>query len=302
MKSKKILGIAALAAVTAVGGSFAYFQQTMVADNPFDTGTYNTTMQETFNPADGEDWQPGATVNKEVKVVNTGDQPVVVRAKFDEKWTRKGATTPFKSISAAEDATDGGTSSKKITNVYQAPTEAGGTDGSTNGLFAADDTVVQKNLATPSKWILGADGWYYYISEVQPAGETGSETDLLLESVTLASDLDLGVEDIKYTYTLNGAEPIDVPGEFVVNGKVDLKALSKELGLSKGDTLTTDVKVGTVNDTGYSNADYVLTVTTQTVQATAAAVQDAFKDGDTLWVMPDELKDVVEWSFTEDME
>ena len=69
------------------------------------------------------------------------------------------------------------------------------------------------------------------------------------------------------------------------------------LGLSKGDKLTTDVKVGTENGTGYSNADYVLTVTTQTVQATADAVQDAFKDGDTAWVMPDELKGFVDWSF-----
>lgn len=299
MKNKKILGIAALAAVTAVGGSFAYFQQTMVADNPFNTGSYGTTLQESFNPADGENWQPGATVSKEVKVVNTGNQPVIVRAKFDETWTRKGEDTPFKSISAADAATADGESSKKITNVYQAPTTADEDDGSTNGLTENDDTVVRKNLGTSSKWILGADGWYYYISEVQPAGETGSETDLLLESVTLASDLDLGAATTRYTYSVNGLDPIEVLDDFVVDGKVDLKALSTRLGLSKGDKLTTDVKVGTENGTGYSNADYVLTVTTQTVQATADAVQDAFKDGDTAWVMPEELKGAVEWSFVE---
>lgn len=299
MKNKKILGIAALAAVTAVGGSFAYFQQTMVADNPFNTGSYSTTLQESFNPADGENWQPGATVSKEVKVVNTGNQPVIVRAKFDETWTRKGENTPFKSISAADASTAGGESSKKITNVYQAPTTADEDDGSTNGITENDDTVVRKNLGTSSKWILGADGWYYYISEVQPAGETGSETDLLLQSVTLASDLDLGAATTRYTYTVNEMPSEDVPKDFVVDGKVDLKALSTHLGLSKGDKLTTDVKVGTENGTGYSNADYVLTVTTQTVQATADAVQDAFKDGDTAWVMPDELKGFVDWSFVE---
>ena len=49
--NKKVIGAAGLAAILVVGGSFAYFNQTMTVNNPFDTGKYDTNVTEDFNPS-----------------------------------------------------------------------------------------------------------------------------------------------------------------------------------------------------------------------------------------------------------
>ena len=72
-KNKKIAGVAGLAAIMVIGGTFAYFNQTMTVTNPFDTGKYDTNVTEDFKPEDGDNWEPGAEVNKDVTVKNTGD-------------------------------------------------------------------------------------------------------------------------------------------------------------------------------------------------------------------------------------
>lgn len=88
MVNKKIVGVLGLASVALVGGTFAYFTQTATIDNPFDTARYSTLVTEDFVPEDGEKWQPGAEVNKDLYVQNTGDRDVVVRVKFEDFWYR----------------------------------------------------------------------------------------------------------------------------------------------------------------------------------------------------------------------
>ena len=51
MKNKKMAaGIAGLAIVALVGGSLAYFNQTMSASNNFSTKQYGSTLTEDFTP------------------------------------------------------------------------------------------------------------------------------------------------------------------------------------------------------------------------------------------------------------
>ena len=90
MRNKKAAAILGVAAVALVVGTFAYFTQTSTIDNPFDTGKYSTVVTEDFKPKDGEDWEPGVEVNKDLYVHNTGDRNVVVRVKFEDIWTRDG--------------------------------------------------------------------------------------------------------------------------------------------------------------------------------------------------------------------
>ena len=77
MMNKKIVGVVGLASVALVGGTFAYFTQTSTIDNPFNTARYRTVVTEDFNPEDGDKWEPGAKVNKDLYVQNTGDRDVV---------------------------------------------------------------------------------------------------------------------------------------------------------------------------------------------------------------------------------
>ena len=161
MKKKNVLALAGVLAVCAVGGTMAYFNQTMEAENVFDTGKYGSTMVEDFKPSEGQNWEPGATVNKVVKVVNTGNLPVVVRVKMDEKWINKDDDTLIKEASTAKAASDaakaaGVAGANQLVTVYQGDPE--------DGQWAVDDSVVKKALNESGKWIYREEDGYYYLS------------------------------------------------------------------------------------------------------------------------------------------
>ena len=266
MKKLQLTAVAGLVAVAAVGGTFAYFNQTAVAENPFDTGKYGTTVVEKFNPADGNQWMPGVTVDKDVTVQNTGDQPVVVRIKLDETWTRKDATTPYKTIDGVDDANE--------KNVYDSKDSQ---KDVADGQVADDNTVVTKDINT-NDWTLGEDGWYYYNTVL--AG--GATTKKFLDDVTLLAEADMGKMEITYAYEIypeRDVEPTVKAEDYVdaETNKLDLEALAAALDLEENEDLYTSTQVAPKADAlGYSDSNYVLTITTQIVQATDKAVEDAF--------------------------
>lgn len=292
MKQKKALALLGLAAAVLAAGVLAYYSADHQAANPFDTGQYGTTTVETFNPKDGENWKPGEEVNKDVSVKNTGTNPIVVRAKFSEAWTR-GAKSPQTTFAAVDAETDG---IEKITTVRQGDgSEAAKTDGQTEG----DWTVVHKN-GIAADWIPHSDGWYYYKTTLEAEGETAK----FLDSVTLDKDTDMGVTGKTYlmTYTKGGVTVTDVDlaaSEYAFcidteSEKVDLKRLGEALGLKEEDDLTIRYVSETGSLKGYSSADYTLTITTEVTQASETAVKAAF--GKEVKDLPDSL----EWSLVED--
>lgn len=74
--------------MTRIGGASAYFSQTLIAANIFDTGKHDTELAEESKPSEGENWGPGTSVNKDVATRNTGILPAVVWVKFQEEWVR----------------------------------------------------------------------------------------------------------------------------------------------------------------------------------------------------------------------
>lgn len=95
-------------------------------------------------------WNPGDTTEKEVSIKNEGSLDAFVRVKLTSVWT------------PAEDA----------------DTEE----------LSADNVVlntVNTSGDSPS-WVLHTDGYYYYLVAL----ESGDETPLLLESVTLSDETD----------------------------------------------------------------------------------------------------------------
>lgn len=250
-KNKKIAGVAGLAAIMTIGGTFAYFNQTMTVNNPFDTGKYDTTVTEDFKPEDGENWEPGAEVNKDVAVKNTGDYDVLVRVKFDEKWVNKEDGSIVKENKEMDDTT----------NQVDA----------TDGLIAADGSVVTKKL-DKTNWVYNADdGYWYYNQNLKARTDTGK----FLDSVQLLEDADMGNYIVTNYYTT--AEP--KPAENVIgDASADPSACWVPYTGNVPDGATHNMVV-TKQDPeapGYGNADYTLTITAQTVQATDAAMKGAF--------------------------
>ena len=158
----KVIAVAAMLAVAGIGGTFAYFNQTLTAANIFDTGKYDTELVEEFKPSEGENWGPGTSVNKDVTIRNTGTLPVVVRVKFQEKWVRGQEEFYFTDTSQEKErpAAIGSPSNANnaFENVYQDDPE----DGIANP--DADDSVVFKSMMPDGGWVYNpADGYYYYM-------------------------------------------------------------------------------------------------------------------------------------------
>lgn len=249
-KNKKIAGVAGLAAIMVIGGTFAYFNQTMTVTNPFDTGKYDTNVTEDFKPEDGDNWEPGAEVNKDVTVKNTGDYDVLVRVKLTEKWVNK---------------TTSNTVAENTTGLKGDASQVDAKDGLTTG----DYSVVEKTL-NENDWVYNdADGYWYYKTNLKAKKDTGK----FLDAVKLMENADMG----KYTVTNYYTEADDKPGEGAIGDNPASQWVAYTGNVPKTAKHSMAVTKQDPNAPGYGNADYTLTITAQTVQATDAAMKDAFK-------------------------
>ena len=249
MKEKKKLLIAAgLVLVIAIGGVFAYFNQTLSVDNPFDTGKYDSELTEDFNPGDGENWEPGSEVNKDVEVNNTGDYDLIVRVKFDEKWVNKTSGDQIKSLSGLNE------------NVAQ--------ESSNDGLVDNDGSVVVKNLLKKN-WVYNDNDGYWYYKKNLAAGES---TGKFLDSVKLLENADMG----RYTVTNYYTTAADKPAADEIGDDPATTWVAYTGNMPKEAKHNMTKTALDPNASGYGDANYTLTITAQTVQATKAAVENAF--------------------------
>lgn len=272
MKTRKtsIIALAALLVVALVGTTIAYWSQKSTIENPFSTGDqYGSTIVEKFTPKDGEDWLPGVKVPKSVTVSNDGNTDILVRAKLTETWTRKSGGDAYIKLEGA-------------------PVYNPGQTNKTDGLTTDDQSVVQKNFAHNGKWTEPqADGWCYYKTNLTK----GNETAPWLESVELVKDIDMGAPiNAFYVAIKDPADkwyklPADITQtpKFVTINDADGTAASATEGAAGAKTVLYGKQEIKINPAapGYSNSNYVLTVTVETVQATQDAVNAVFGGGTT---------------------
>lgn len=266
MKKRNIAALAGVAAIFAVGGSLAYFNQTMEVENNFDTAKYGSTLVEDFNPSDGHDWEPGVEVNKDVLVTNTGDKPVVVRVRFDETWKRGGEA--FVDIKAEDDTLDG--KENKIMNVFQKDPADG------EATADVDDSVVEKKLANTEDWIY-QDGYYYY----RTALGSKLSTSEVLDAVKLTEEADMGQFLKKKYYSLaeTAGENDWIP--FPEKDGKEMTEAELAASLPEGEVIR-HIKSDVAADAkalGYADADYTLKITAEVIQATSEAVDAVFGKG-----------------------
>ena len=267
MKKKHIAALAGIAAVFAVGGSLAYFNQDLEAVNVLKSGEFDTEIVEEFRPEDGKDWKPGTTVNKDFAVKNSGNVPMVVRVSFQETWEKDDGA--YVTIDTTEKEEGHGEANNKFESVWQ--------ENATDGLTDKDDSVVEKTLNLGKEWVY-SDGYYYY-TKTLPAGAT---TEYLLDDVTLSKDADLGKITVVKKYSTNPDKtvpeedwipfPTDESGNPISEAELSrqLKEEGKTLYHMRSDIVTDE------NLTGYSDAAYNLTIKAHTVQATENAVKSVF--------------------------
>ncbi len=264
MKNKKILGIFGLAATALVGATFAFFNQTESIDNIFRTSKYEVNVTEDFIPK--KDWKPGEEVDKDLFVKNEGDRAVVVRVKFEDIWTRDGEKDAFH-VAAGMDAT----------TVFQIDPYDGKTADPQNP-EKKDKSVVIKKFAAGVKenWSeVQPDGWFYYKTTLGAGEETGK----FLDAVELSPDTDFGKLMTQFYYTTAATLS---EAQWEPYGEAQPASLAQIAPL-EGWTYTRAETQAEDGALGYSNADYVLRITIQTVQATEDAVANVFA------TVPDEI-------------
>lgn len=252
-KSKKKLYTAiALLAVLAMAGTLAYYFKTMEIDNPFATQKYGGTTVEKFTPE--PDWQPGETVDKSVKVENTGDYPLIARVKFEEKWVRKGGTDAYESNASAKGLT------------------AFNPDADAAADVIAPDTVsdVHKTFVNISntKWKFNTtDGYFYWMAVIPKNGST----EPILQDVTLCNNTNMGKYDVSYEYALvtkgSGEPDADSDAWTTVSGDLPVPTSEQELYQRKIEVLSTA-------DPGHADSTYTLKVITDICQASQAAAAE----------------------------
>ena len=90
-KNKKpIIALLVVAIVGVIGITFAFFSDKINVNNIFKTKPYGTTVTEVFESPDN--WLPGTTSEKVVKVKNSGEVDEAVRISFTEEWKSANGT------------------------------------------------------------------------------------------------------------------------------------------------------------------------------------------------------------------
>ena len=82
--NKKLFVVTCLSLATVLGGTLAYFNTNSSIVNTFKTALYQNEIIETFSSP--ITWTPGTTTEKTVKVTNTGNTDMAIRATYTEKW------------------------------------------------------------------------------------------------------------------------------------------------------------------------------------------------------------------------
>lgn len=245
-----VLGLAALLSVAAIGGTWASWTQELKAGNEFMTGSYNTSLDETFESP--TNWKPGERTEKAVQVTNKGTVDAMAKVVINQSWEPSFPLT-FQAQNGDTEYAAIPEFNKNNVVLLASGDADGAVDANRWGLQA-----VTKAEEAKGKWLLlneipeGDNGSFtlYYMGII----EAGKSSPQLLDSVSMNSRITSGIVDKEY-------EP-EADGEGNYTGKIVLKATSND---SQG--------------TGYENGTYTMTINATTVQATQAAVQQVLGQG-----------------------
>lgn len=250
MKKKAALGLAGIAAVAVIGGTWAYWSQDLTATNEFETGKFDSDIVEQFTPPAVGEWLPGVTTEKNVKVTNSGDVDMALVAEITQEWNREGESLPIRF--AAPDPSP-------ITRGYENAAVINWGENTAMHDITAIDSVAEEaremgitasvsslgDSEAKDKWVLVdvSDDYSkltFVYNGIVPAGE---ETPELLNSVTLNSKIESYVSEKNYSYDENGELQVETNGWMEEN---------------------------------YEDAQYTMDIHVNTVQATGDAIREIF--------------------------
>lgn len=244
-----VLGLAALISAAAIGGTWASWTQELKAGNEFMTGSYNTSLDETFESP--KNWKPGEKTEKAVQITNKGAVDAMAKVVISQSW---------ESFPLTFQAQNGETEYAAVPEFNKNNVvllASGDADGKTEENRWGLQAVTQYSQAE-GKWLLlneipeGEKGIFtlYYMGIVK----AGTSSPQFLDGVTMNPRITSGVVDKEY-------EP-EYDSEGSPTGGIIQIATSSSS-----------------NGTGYENGTYTMTIDATTVQATQGAAEEIFSAG-----------------------
>ena len=155
IKNKKTIIILSVLLLVVIGVTIAYFSNSDIFDNIFNTKPYGSTYTEEFVSPDN--WLPGDVTDKTVEVENTGDVDQAVRISYTESWSTHNNGT-----------LNGWIHSDGTKSTHTTETE-----------LSTDERAAVINFANTDDWTKVGD-YYYYNYKLAPNDKTSS----FIESVT----------------------------------------------------------------------------------------------------------------------
>lgn len=294
-----IISLVALLSLGFTAGTIAYFSTATSFDNIFAVGNPEAQIVEEFTPP-GEELIYGGTFDKKAFVANTGDYPVIARAKVNAYWQK---TTKHETLG---DLTRWSIADTGETNYYKAEdgkyyTEAAGVyteftgklpdgvvaqdivdNGYTDQQGVARDAAIlnfgktadfstnQKETGWTSddntgKWYYDTDKWFYYNAPV--AAKTTS--DMLLDSVTISETLGETKDTAKIWYVKSDYDKwikdianVQEPTKYTTSAAASAASIA-----ANGDGKATGVHKSELINTDFANARLTVTISGEVIQA-----------------------------------
>ncbi len=250
MKKKAALGLAGIAAVAVIGGTWAYWSQDLTATNEFETGKFDSDIVEQFTPPAVGEWLPGVTTEKNVKVTNSGDVDMALVAEITQEWNRDGESLSIRFAAPDPSPITRGYENAAVINwgkdtamhdITAMDSVAG--KAKEMGITATVSSLEDSEAKDKGVFVDVSDDYSkltFVYNGIVPAGE---ETPELLNSVTLNSKIESYVSEKNYSYDENGELQVETNGWMEEN---------------------------------YEDAQYTMDIHVNTVQATGDAIREIF--------------------------
>lgn len=276
-KNKKaLLGLAALAAVGVIGGTWAYWNQDLSAVNEFETGKYDTEITETFTPPSPGEWVPGVEVEKKVTVSNKGNVKLAALATVNQVWVR------------TEDVID--TSDENKGEVV--PPAAG---EYFDLMFKNGEVMEYASIVNWGKDVVALEsvknaavdmGIVTTVTGLDDADAAGKWVMVKADNNKETNKDEKGFSDVQFIYNAiieaEGTEGKDVTPYLLegatLNPAINTTITAKKTTTSVDENGNKVTKTETTTNAayGYDSAKYTMTINATTVQATPSAIKDIF--------------------------
>ncbi|MEG2543512.1 MAG: BsaA family SipW-dependent biofilm matrix protein [Longicatena sp.] len=187
-----IIALSALLGIGLVAGSLAYFSTSSSFDNIFTVGKPSGGIVETFDNPSKEQVARGGEFKKSAQAINTGETPLLARAKITAVW-KKADGSVITSKLGTEDAA-------KLMFGNTAPTATADFSKNLYTSFANDVTATEQAATASAPWFYSTDGYFYLKTKV----EKGTSSAALLKAINVSTNIANATTtyDLKY---MNGA-------------------------------------------------------------------------------------------------